>query len=141
MNRILVVLGLVILAIALWSCSSGSSGDGTGTGTGTGTSTSTATATVSFATDVVPIFSSRGCTSCHGTAGGLTLTGSTSAIYAEVVTEVPNVRVNTSDPASSTMLTKPLTGADGGHHKDYADTADADYQTMLQWITEGALDN
>jgi hypothetical protein len=143
MNRIIISVFLVILAVILWSCSGGSSDTQTGTGTGTGSSTSTSTgsATVSFAADVVPLFSPHGCTSCHGSAGGLSLYGSTSAIYAELVTEVPNTRVNTSNPAASTLLTFPLTGSGVSHQKAFSSASDPDYQTILQWITEGALNN
>lgn len=48
--------------------------------------------------------------------------------------------VNTVDPASSLLLTKPMNGSShaGGN---FWSTSDADYRALRQWIAEGALKN
>ena len=94
--------------------------------------------TLSYATDIRPIWAARSCTGCHGTSGGLTLTGTAAASYAEVTAG----RVNTSNPASSLILRKPLTsGVSHGGGQLFASTSDVDYQKILTWITQGALNN
>ncbi|TET36125.1 MAG: hypothetical protein E3J72_09420 [Planctomycetota bacterium] len=138
------IISAVLIVFASMGC--GSKGGtkimmpGTGTGTGTGTDTGTGTATMSFATDIVPIFAAKGCTACHGTSGGLTLTGTNQEIYDELTVENP-ARVNTGTPDQSLVLTAPLVGQPGSCDKVFTDTSDADYQKILQWITEGAQNN
>ena len=61
---------------------------------------------VSFLHDIYPIFSARGCTGCHGTMGGLTLTGGASAVYPRIVPS----RVNPSNPSASLIYAKPTGG-------------------------------
>ena len=96
-------------------------------------------AAVSYATDVAPIWTSRGCTGCHGGSGGLSLSGSATASRSALLAG----RVNTTTPAASLILTKPLTGSGVSHGggKTFSSTADADYQKILDWITQGALAN
>jgi len=103
---------------------------------------------VNFGTQVVPFFSSTGCTGCHGASGGLTLTGSTSAIYNEVRNEVGpsgQTRVNVGSSSNSLILTKPSAGPPstshaGGKFAAWATNQTA-YTTTLAWIQEGALLN
>ena len=97
-------------------------------------------AQVNFGTQVVPFFSSTGCTGCHGTSGDLTLTGTPTAIYNEVIT-----RVNLGSPTNSLILTEPSAGPPstthgGGKFVTWATNQPA-YTTTLQWIQEGALLN
>lgn len=94
---------------------------------------------VSYATDVAPIWTSRGCTGCHGSSGGLSLSGSVTASRNALLAG----RVNTTTPSSSLILTKPLTGSGVSHGggKFFSSTSDADYQKILDWITQGALAN
>ena len=93
---------------------------------------------LSYATDIKPIWAARNCTGCHGSSGGLTLSGTTAASYTELMAG----RVSTASPSTSLILTKPLTGAGShGGGKSFASTSDADYQKILTWITEGAKNN
>jgi len=93
---------------------------------------------LSYATDIKPIWAARSCTGCHGSSGGLTLSGTTAASYAELMAG----RVSTASPSTSLILTKPLTGGvSHGGGKSFASTSDADYQKILTWITEGAKNN
>lgn len=95
---------------------------------------------LSYANDVAPIWSARACTACHGGSGGMTLSGSAAASYAELF-EVAG-RVDKTTPSQSLILRKPLTGSvSHGGGKFFATTADADYQKILTWIAEGALNN
>jgi len=99
---------------------------------------------VSFVTDIYPIFSDRSCTICHDSShASLDLTGTAASTYT-LVSTVVNV-VNTTTPADSLLLTKPLHVDAGGVAHDggnrFTDTTDVDYQQILTWITEGALDN
>ena len=107
---------------------------------------------VSFSRDVVPIFARRGCQSCHSgngigkDLGNLTLDGSTKLIYRELTVEIsPNygvVRVDLKSPADSLVLVLPTTGAPAHHPVQvFADASDADYQTILRWIEQGAKQN
>lgn len=85
--------------------------------------------TVSFATQVHPILTAS-CTPCHGTtfASSAVATAFTGA----------QTRVNTSAPAESLLLTKgnALVAHGGGDR-----LSDADTQTILTWIQEGATNN
>ncbi len=93
---------------------------------------------LSYATDVKPIWAARSCTGCHGSAGGLTLSGTTAASYAALMAG----RVSTASPSTSLILRKPLTsGVSHGGGKIFSSTSDADYQKILTWITEGAKNN
>jgi hypothetical protein len=88
------------------------------------------------------------CTGCHGSSGGLTLSGTTSAIYNEVRNEVGpggQTRVNLASPTNSLILTEPSAGPPstshgGGKFATWATNQTA-YTTTLQWIQEGALLN
>jgi len=118
-------------------------GDGPGVG---GSPTPTPSGTPgpqSFATDIVPIFTARGCTGsgCHRpptNGGGLRLNQSADQIYPAVV-----ARCNTADPPNSLLLIKPLFEASPNHTGGnvFLTNADPDYQKMLRWITDGAPQN
>jgi hypothetical protein len=108
--------------------------------------------TISFATNVVPIFTKRGCVNCHSgdnagaDQGGLALNGSVSRIYANVVTDIsPNwniTRVNLTTPAQSLVLEMPSYQPPHPHPTVvFPTSADPDYQTILAWITQGAKNN
>lgn len=91
--------------------------------------------TISFVQEVIPIFQSNGCTVCHksGGSGGLDLT-------------LPNAYnnlkssnlINITDPSSSKIYTYP-NPTSGTHNYKYSNEAEA--QIILQWITQGALNN
>jgi mono/diheme cytochrome c family protein len=104
---------------------------------------------VLYATDVHPIFTAQGCNamSCHqgaSPAGGMDLSGTAAQTWAQV-TAAGTGRVDTGTPANSLILTKPLAaGAGGVSHGGgtyFNDTSDPDYQTILAWIQQGALNN
>jgi hypothetical protein len=96
---------------------------------------------ISYANDVHPIWAAQLCTNCHPAAGGMDLTGTPAATWAQVTAG----RVDLGTPANSLILTKPLDpGAGGVAHGGgtyFPNTSDADYQTILTWIQQGALFN
>jgi hypothetical protein len=108
---------------------------------------------VSFANDVVPIFSKRGCEVCHSgnsigaDLGQLALNGGANKIYRELAEELSPThgvtRVNLETPNESLVLTMPSLENPPDAHPNvtFTGTADPDYLTLLGWITEGALEN
>lgn len=108
---------------------------------------------VSFAGDVFPIFARRGCETCHSGGGigrdlgNLTLDGSTNLVHRELTEEIsPNfamTRVNLQTPAESLLLTMPSleTPPDPHPNATFTSDTDPDYQIILAWIEEGALNN
>jgi len=97
---------------------------------------------VSFATDVFPIFAS--CVGCHSAPGsdGLDLTTDAATAYTEIVIELsPNegARIDLGTPANSLIYGKPqgLFGHGGGD----LSLAPADLLKILDWITQGAINN
>ncbi len=82
---------------------------------------------VSFATQVVPVLTAS-CNSCHNTKAPIM---NTSSAYAQLV---PGY-VNKTTPA----LSKLYVNASSGSH--YAKVSATQAATILQWITEGALNN
>ncbi|HEU0033364.1 MAG TPA: hypothetical protein VFQ53_22185 [Kofleriaceae bacterium] len=103
---------------------------------------------VSFANQIVPIFSNRGCIACHSGGGigkdlgGLKLDGGTNSIYSEVVDEDPT-RVVKTNPPTSLILTMPSPESPPDTHPNitFASANDPDYQKLLVWIREGARNN
>lgn len=103
---------------------------------------------VSFRTQVVPIFSARGCISCHSAGGigrdlgGLSLDGSPSLTYKELTEEDP-LRVQPLTPDQSQLLTYPSREDPPDRHPNVTFTSprDPDYLTIFAWIREGAKDN
>jgi hypothetical protein len=103
---------------------------------------------VSFANQIFPIFSARGCKACHSgngagrDLGNLTLDGSTKLVYRELVMETPG-RVVLATPETSKVLTMPSyeSPPDGHPNVTFMGPQDKDYQKILVWIREGAKDN
>jgi len=109
---------------------------------------------VSFMTQVLPIFSQRGCVACHSgngpgkDLGGLSLNGGAPKVHSELTVEIsPNVanttRVNKLVPEQSLLLTRPSAETPPDVHPNitFSSPTDADYRTILAWIKEGALNN
>jgi hypothetical protein len=104
---------------------------------------------VSFAAQIVPIFSARGCAACHSgngpgkDQGGLTLAGSANLIHRELVEERPGIRVNLAMPEHSLVLTMPSAEDPPDAHPTIVFTGprDPDYLKLLVWIREGAKQN
>lgn len=88
------------------------------------------TVVVSFDTIIAPIFTDQGCTACH--SGSTSPNLSPGNAYASIVPAL----VNTGNPELSTIYTRPH--PDGGHFLTYTPLQ---AQDVLQWITQGALDN
>lgn len=116
-----------------------------GTPGSTPTPTPTGTpATVKYAMQVYPIFTSRGCKTCHRTGnppGGLRLDQDANKTYDDL--KAVSGVINTGNPAASLLLTKPLFEAqpDHGGGNIFLTTSDPDYVTILNWITQGANKN
>lgn len=108
---------------------------------------------VSFEGDVRPIFQERGCENCHSGSGpgrdlgNLTLDGSSSLIYRELVEETalaPGAqRIDLANPEASLVLTMPSAEDPPDAHPNITFTSalDPDYLTILVWIREGAREN
>jgi hypothetical protein len=104
---------------------------------------------VSFAAQIVPIFSARGCAASHSGGGpgkdqaGLTLAGSSNLIYRELIEERPGIRVNLTMPEKSLVLTMPSAEDPPDAHPTIVFTGprDPDYLKLLVWIREGAKQN
>jgi len=86
------------------------------------------TTTVSFATQVHPILTAS-CIPCHS---GTFASSTAATSFTETQT-----RVNTAAPAESLLLTKGNGQSHGGGDR----LSDADAQTILTWIQEGATNN
>jgi hypothetical protein len=101
---------------------------------------------VSFSNTIRPIFTARGCVACHSGGwfdlGGLKLDGPPQQLYGELIEEDPT-RVNTVDPTISLLLRMPAREDPADTHPNvtFASNSDPDYQKILVWISEGALDN
>jgi hypothetical protein len=103
---------------------------------------------VSFRNHVVPIFSARGCISCHSAGGpgrdlgGLSLDSSASIIYRELTEEDP-LRVQPLMAEQSQLLTFPSREDPPDRHPNVTFTSprDPDYLKLLVWIREGAKNN
>lgn len=104
---------------------------------------------VSFETQIMPIFSARGCVLCHSgngpgkDLGGLQLDGGSAKVYKELVEERPNTRVQVGMPEKSLVLTMPSREVppDGHPTVVFASSLDPDYLKLLVWIREGAKQN
>jgi len=100
------------------------------------TDTNTTTPTVvakSFASDTLPILNTK-CASCHGSSGGFTITNSATP-YAGVV---PFVNIVT--PTASILLEKASSTVFHGGGTVLT-AGSAEYLTIRDWISEGALNN
>ena len=129
----------------------GQSPDPTGTVTATPTPGETP-GPQSFSADIRPIFENRGCTGCHKAGGtGNQIAGfrldNVNSDWAECVTEISPrsmiTRVNLLDPEASLLLTRPTFEDPPDQHPNaiFQTPLDPDYQKILRWITDGALDN
>jgi hypothetical protein len=108
---------------------------------------------VSFAQDVAPIFTKRGCDNCHSgnnigaDLGNLALNGSENKIFKEITNEVSpthlSIRIDVANPAGSLLLTMPGGEDPPDSHPTTTFTGpqDVDYLMLLAWITEGAKQN
>jgi len=108
---------------------------------------------VSFAMDVVPIFDKRGCTNCHSgnsigaDLGDLALNSGDNKVYKELTEELSPthmvLRVDLMTPEQSLVLTMPSFENPADRHPNvtFPSASDADYLTLLGWITEGAKEN
>ncbi len=109
----------------------------TDTTTTTTTTDTTATTTVSFANEVMPVLDTN-CKVCH-TTGGMNenfLVSDTLSTYTNIST---NNYVDTLNVDNSTLLVKALGNGHGGG--TILNTTDTEYQTLKDWITQGALNN
>jgi hypothetical protein len=89
---------------------------------------------VSFATQILPIFSTDACTGCHK-AGGQMPDYSIANAYASIIS---NNVVNTTTPTSSLLYTVP-NPTTSGHTWSKLTANQA--QLILLWIQQGALNN
>ncbi len=100
---------------------------------------------VSFAQQVFPIFSARGCVACHSGGGpgkdlgGLMLDGGSNLAYKELTQENPS-RANPQMPEKSLVLTMPSAEIPSDRHPNVTFTGpqDPDYLKILVWLREGA---
>jgi hypothetical protein len=100
---------------------------------------------VSFSSQVVPIFTKRGCVECHSgnkigaNLGNLSLDGGTNHVYNQIV---PG-RVAPASPTTSKLLAMPsYSNPSNGHPVVvFSGPQDADYVTILTWINEGVQNN
>ncbi|MCC2638780.1 MAG: hypothetical protein K0Q68_2499 [Moraxellaceae bacterium] len=100
--------------------------------------------TLTFADDIRPLIDSNGCTSCHadGSTPGIPVFWDDSVdsdgikLYQRIM-----MRVNLRDPEDSRLLQKPTSQLHGGGVVINRDTpqGQADYNTLLNWIREGAV--
>jgi len=88
---------------------------------------------VSFATQIVPIFTTDDCVSCHK-AGGQSPDLTSADIYSQIVPAL----VDTTNPESSIIYDFPAPSTSKHSWKKYS-AAQAAY--ILNWIKEGAKDN
>lgn len=108
---------------------------------------------VSFSELVAPVFLTRGCTDCHDGGGigmdlgDLHLNGEEQKMYNEVAVEISPrflvTRVNRTEPERSLLLTMPSREGPTDAHPTvvFPSASDPDFQTILAWIREGALEN
>lgn len=152
--RLVALFAVVSAAAALGACAGGKSINVGDDSSSTATPTPTqSTASVSFASDVYPLFSSLGCSAagCHGATSpqnNFSLAGDAATVYSSLMTggtqQTGGTKdVDTTTPANSLILCKNLTGGcDAGHSlHPFATTSDANYVTILNWITAGAQNN
>jgi hypothetical protein len=87
-----------------------------------------------FAKDVYPIFGGgHGCTGCHGTAGGLSLSGTATVVRTNLINTGAVVPNNSS-------ASKLYTNFNGTSHKNISLTS-TELANVKYWIDSGAKDN
>ena len=92
------------------------------------------TGNISFATQVLPIFTTENCISCHKPGGQATPDYTTANAYNSIV---PNL-VNLANPDQSLIYTYPGPTTSTHTWKKLSASEDA---IILQWITQGAKNN
>ncbi len=92
------------------------------------------TTPVSFATQILPIFSTDGCTGCHK-PGGQNPDFTAANAYSSIIS---NNVVNTSNPESSLLYTVPDPSTSGHSWDKYTSQQ---VQLVLLWIQQGAENN
>ena len=92
-------------------------------------------ARVSFSGDVMPILEAK-CKTCHGSGGNFTIS-TAAGTYSNITV---NSFLDTATPSNSRLLKKSrgTIDHDGG---SVIPTTSLEYQTIVQWITEGASSN
>jgi len=103
---------------------------------------------VSFAQQVFPIFTKRGCVACHTGSGpgkdlgGLMLDGGSNLAYKELTVDNP-LRAIPTMPEKSLVLTMPSAESPSDRHPNVTFTgpSDPDYIKILVWLREGAKSN
>jgi hypothetical protein len=134
-------VALAALPIVHWGCTSPSAPPSPPAG-----GRQAALSFTQFEQVIEPILVRHGCDAggdCHGGGirGTLELSPQSDKDPAFDFTQV-SLQVNGYDPAASPVLTKPLAeDAGGAPHgfEPFADTQDADYQTILAWIESGSF--
>ena len=104
---------------------------------------------VSFANQVVPIFTKRGCVECHSgggigkNLGNLALDGGVNHVYSQLNDPQYPMRIDRADPPMSKVLTMPSYENPPDAHPTVVFTgpSDPDYVTILTWIQQGAANN
>jgi hypothetical protein len=89
---------------------------------------------VSFATQILPIFSANGCTGCHK-PGGQTPDYTAANAYNSIIS---NNVADTANPVLSLLYTIPNPATSGHTWSKYTDQQ---AQLVLLWITQGAQNN
>jgi mono/diheme cytochrome c family protein len=116
---------------------------------GTTTPTGTTTTTVSFANDILPIFTSR-CTGCHGSAGSgsnapaLTTAEAFAAIVNQASVQRPDLNHVSPGSADTSWLFIKVNAAAPGvgvRMPPGGALSAADITTISNWINQGALNN
>jgi len=93
------------------------------------------TDTISFSQEVQPIFESNSCTGCHKPQGAAGLDLTAANAYSSIIS---NGLVSNTDPESSRIYVYPHPTL-GSHSYRYSTEAEAN--TVLYWIEQGAMDN
>ncbi|MCX6230074.1 MAG: hypothetical protein NTZ33_00900 [Bacteroidetes bacterium] len=86
-----------------------------------------------FAKDVYPLFASHSCPGCHGTSGGLTLSGTASVVRTNLITVGAVIPNNSSG-------SKLYSNFNGTSHKNISLTS-TELKNIKYWIDSGAKDN
>jgi hypothetical protein len=104
---------------------------------------------ISFAQQIVPIFTARGCTTCYS-GGGIgknlgdqMLDSGTNHTYSQLMDPAHPMPIDLAAPEKSLVLTMPSYENPPDAHPNVTFTGpqDADYVKLLTWIREGAKNN
>lgn len=95
------------------------------------------TVALSFSSDIVPIFSARGCAGCHGGSGGLNVTP-----YASLMAGGNSGAVVVPFDGEGSRLVRKLRGTAGTRMPQGGSALpENEIQKFVQWINQGALNN